>query len=96
MYKFNKTQDAPCDPTNLAIHYFLSLLVDLIPNCAHIFEKTVSFDNRVHFIVEKNFVIYVNFESGFTFYPEAPTKFNSRTENRKMFPDACKTQVLPK
>ena len=90
MYNYNKTQDSPYDPTKLAMHSILCPETDFISNCGHIFKKTVSFDDIVHFIDEANTMTYVDFDCGITFYPEAPTKLERSTENGKTFPDLVK------
>ena len=55
-----------------------------------IFKKTVSFDDFVHFIDDENIVTYTDFDCGFTFYPETPTKSDRSTENGITFPDPVK------
>ena len=83
MYKYNKNQDSPYDPTKLAIHSILSPKADPKSNCAHISKKTVSFDDIVNFIVEENILPYVDFDCGIIFNPETPTKIReiNRTPN---------------
>ena len=74
MYNNNKTQDSAHDPTKLAIRSILRPEWDRISNCGHIFKKTVSFDDIVHYLDAEISVTYVDFDCGNTFYPEAPTK----------------------
>ena len=74
MYNYNKSIFSPCDPTKFAIHFILSPEDDLISSCGPIIKSTVSFDDVVHFIVEKNMVTYVDFDCGIKFFPETPTK----------------------
>ena len=90
MYNYNKTQDSPYDPTKLAIHSIWRLEVDLLSNCCHTFEKTVSFDDIVQFIDEENIVTYVRFDCGITFYPEAPTKVAQINIERRNNSRSCK------
>ena len=73
MHNYKSNQEVPYDPAKLAIHSFLRLDVDLISNSGHIFKKTVSFEDIVPSINEENNVTYVDFDFGFTFYPEART-----------------------
>ena len=82
MSSYNKTQVSAYDPTKLAIHSILCPEDDLISNCGQNFRKTVSFDDIVHFIDEENIVTYDDFDCGFTFYPETPTKI--RHINREL------------
>ena len=82
MYNYNKSGLSPCDPTKLAIHSILRPEDDLISNCGPNVRKTVSFDDVVHFIDEENIVTYVNFDCGFTFLPETPTKIRQINRER--------------
>ena len=50
--------------------------------------KELSFDDAVHFTDEKNMVTYADFDGGFMFLPETPTKI--RQINRERFPDPVK------
>ena len=52
--------------------------------------KTVSFDDIVHFIDEKNIVTYVDSDCGITFYPEIPTKFIQINRERNYLTRSCK------
>ena len=63
---------------------------DLISKCGPNVEKTVSFDDAVHFIDEENMVTYVDFDCGITLLPETPTKIRHATANRITFPDPVK------
>ena len=82
MCSSNKTQVSLYDPTKLAIHSILSSEVDLISKCGQNFEKTVSFDDILHFIVDENIVTYNDFDCGITFYPETPTKIRQTKRKR--------------
>ena len=82
MCNYNKTQVSPYDPTKLAIHSIWRPEEDLKSNCGQNFNKTVSFDDIVHFIDEENFVTYVDFDCGITFYPETPTKMRQINRER--------------
>ena len=84
-----KTLDSPYDPTKLAIHSILQPQADLKSICGHIFKKTVSFDDIVHFIDNKNIVIYVDFDSGIVLYPEARIKVGQINREQKFFSRSC-------
>ena len=79
MYNCNETQDSPYDPTTLAIDSISHLLVDFISNR----KKTIPFVDVVHFNDEQNIVTYVEFDGGFTFCPESPTKSDQINRERK-------------
>ena len=89
MCSHNKTQISPYDPTKLAIHSVLRPDVDFISNCGQDFKKTVSFDDIVHFIDEKDIVTYVDFGCGITFYPETPTKIRHINRERNYISRYC-------
>ena len=74
MCSYNKTQVSPHDPEKLAIYSILRPEDDLMSNCGQNFQKTVSFDDIVHFIDEENVVTYEDFDCCITFYPEFPEK----------------------
>ena len=74
MYNYKKFVLSPYDPIKLAIYSFLRPEDDLISKCSPNVKKTVSFDDVVHSIDEENIVTYVDFDCGFTFVPETPTK----------------------
>ena len=78
-----ETQVSPYDPTKLAIHSILRPEDDLISKCGQNFRKTVSFDDIAHFIDEENIVTIVDFDFGFTFYPQTPTKIKQINRERK-------------
>ena len=82
MCSYNNTQVPPFDPTKLAIHSILRPEDDLISNCGQNVRKTVSFDDIVHFIDEKDIVTYDDFDCGITFYPETPTKIKEINRER--------------
>ena len=67
MYKYNKTQHSPYDPTKLATHSILRSENDLISNLGHISKKTISFDDIVQFLDEKKIVTYVDSDCVITF-----------------------------
>ena len=90
MYNYNESLLSPYDPTKLAIYSFLRPEDDLISNCSPNVKKTVSFDDVVHSIDEENIETYVDFDCGFTFVHETPTKLDRSTENRHTFPDPVK------
>ena len=54
---------------------------NLISNCGPNIKMTLSFDDVVQFIDDENMVTYVDFDCGFTFFPETPTK--NRQINRE-------------
>ena len=60
MCNYRKTQVSPYDPTKLAIHSTLLPEDDFVSICGQKFEKTVPFDDIVHFIDEANVVTYVD------------------------------------
>ena len=82
MIGYNKSQVSPGDPTKLAIHSNLRPKDGLISDCGQNFKNTDSFDDIVHFIDEENIVIYVDFDFGFTFYPETPTNIRQINHER--------------
>ena len=89
MCSYHKTQVSHYDPEKLAIHSILRPEDDLISNCGQNFEKTVSFDDIVHFIDEEDIVIYQYFDCGFSFYPETPTKIRESNRERKYISRSC-------
>ena len=89
MCNYNKTQVSPYDPTKLGFHSILHPEDDLLSNCGQNFEKTVSFDDIVHFIDEENIVTYVDFDCGITFYPETPTKIRLINRERNYISKSC-------
>ena len=90
MYNYNKSVLSPYDPTKLAILSISRPEDDLISNFGPNKNKTVSFDDVVHFIDEENMVTYVDFDCGITFFPETHTKADKSTENGITFPDPVK------
>ena len=69
---------------------------NLISNCGPKLIKTVSFDDVVHFIDEKNMVTYLDFDSGITFFPETPTKIRKINRERNYISRSCeKPQYIP-
>ena len=93
MYNYNKSVLSPYDPTKLAIHSILRPEDDLITNCGPNLKKTVPFDDVVHFIDEKNSVIYVYIDCGITFSPETPTEIS---RERNYISRACeKPKCIP-
>ena len=96
MCSYNKSQVSPYDPTKLAIHSILRAEDDLISNCGQNFEKTVSFDDNVHFINEEKIVTYGDFDCGFTFNPETPTKIRQTNRERNYIFRSCeKSNCIP-
>ena len=96
MCSYNKTQVSPYDPTKLAIHSILRAEDDLISNCGQNLEKTVSFDDNVHFINEEDIVTYGHFDCGFTFNPETPTKIRETNRERNHISRSCeKSNCIP-
>ena len=95
MYSYNKSVLSPYDPTKLAIHSILRPEDDLRSNCGPNVKKTVSLDDIVHFIDEKNLVTYVDFDCGITFFPETPTKIREINRERNYSSRFCeKPQCL--
>ena len=96
MYSYNKSELSPYDPTKLAIHSILRPEDDLISNFGPNVKKTVSFDDVVHFIDEENIVTFVDFDCGFTFFPETPTKIRQNNRERNYISRSCeKPQYIP-
>ena len=59
-------------------------------------QKDGFFDDVVHFIDGENIVIYINFDSGITFWPETPTKFSQINRERKNISRSCeKPHCIP-
>ena len=52
-------------------------------------EKTVSFDDVVHFNDKENMVTYVDFVCGITFLPETPTKIRQINRERNYISRSC-------
>ena len=96
MCSYNKTQISPYDLTKLAIHSILRPEDDLISNCGQNLKKTVSFDKNVHFIDEEDIVTYEDFDCGFTFNPESPTKIRQTNRERNYISRSCeKCKCIP-
>ena len=96
MYNYNKSVLSPYDPKKLAIHSILRPEDDLISNCGPNVRKTVSFDDVVHFIDKENIVTYVDFDCGFTFFPETPTKIRQINRERNYISRSCeKSKCIP-
>ena len=96
MYKYNKSGLSPYDPTKLAIQSILRPEDDFISNCGPNVEKTVSFDDVVHFIDEENIVTFVDFDCGITFLPETPTKIRQINRERNYISRSYeKPQCIP-
>ena len=96
MCSYNKTEVSPYDPTKLAIHSILRPDDDLLSNCGQNFEKTVSFDDIVHFIDEEEIVTYEDFDCGITFYRETPTKNREINRERNYISGAFeKSNLIP-
>ena len=90
MYNYKKTQESAYDPTKFAIYSLLRPEIEFISNCFRIFQKTVSFDDIVHFIDEESIVTYVHFDCDFTFYYEAPIKVRQTNGEQKNISTSCK------
>ena len=59
-------------------------------------QKTVSFNDVVHFIDEENNFTYVDFDCGNTFLPETPTKIRQINRERNYISRPCeKPQSIP-
>ena len=93
---YNKTQIAPYGLTKLAIHSILRPEGDLISNCGQKFKKTVSFDKNVHFIDEEDIVNYEDFDCGFTFNADSPTKIRQTNREWNYISRSCeKSKCIP-
>ena len=56
----------------------------------------VSFDKNVHFIDEEDIVTYEDFDCGFTFNPESPTKIRQINREQNYISRSCeKPQCIP-
>ena len=96
MYNYKKSVLSPYDPTKLSIHSILRPEDEFISNCGPSVKKTVSFDDVVHFIDDENMVTYVDFDCGFTFLRETPTKIRQINRERNYFSRSCeKPQCIP-
>ena len=96
MYNYNKSVLAPFDRTKLAIHSILRPEDDPMSNCSPNVKRSVSFDDVVHFIDEEIMVTYVDFDSGFTFFPETPTKVRQVNRERNCISRSCeRPQCIP-
>ena len=52
-------------------------------------QKTVSFDDVVHFIDKENIVTYVDFDCGITFLPKTPTEIKQINRERNYISRSC-------
>ena len=96
MCSYNKTQVSPYDLKKLAIFSILRPEDDLISNCGQNFKKTVSFDKNVHFIDQEDIGTYEDFDCGFTFNTESPTKIRQTNRERNYISRSCeKTKCIP-
>ena len=96
MCSYNKTQVSHYDPKKLAIHSILRPKDDLMSNCGQNIKKTVSFDDIVHFIDEEDIVTCEDFDCGFTFHPETPTKIRQINRERNYISRSCeKSNCIP-
>ena len=98
MCNYNKSVLSRYDPTKLAIHSILRPEDDLISNCGPNVKKIDPFDDVVQFIDEAkaNKVTYVDFDCGFTFLPETPTKIRQMNRERNYISRSCeKPQCIP-
>ena len=89
MQNYNESVISPYDPTKLAIHSILRPEDDLISNCGPNVKKTVRFDDVVHFIDEENMRTYVDFDCGFTFFPETTPKIRQINRERIYISKSC-------
>ena len=89
MCSYKETQVSRYDPTKLAIDSVLRLEDDLKSNCGLNFEKTVSFDDIVHFIDEEDIAKYLDFDCGITFNPEILTKIKQIKPERNYISRFC-------
>ena len=89
MYNYKNFRLSPYDPTKLAVHSNFRPKDDLRSNCGPNVKKTVSFDDVVHFIDEKNIVTYVDFDCGITFLLETPTKVKQINRERNFISRSC-------
>ena len=85
MCSYNKTPVSPFDPTKLEIPSVLRPEDDLISNCGQNFKNSVSSDDIVHYIDDEDIVTYDDFDCGFNFYPETPTKIRENNRERIYF-----------
>ena len=88
MRSYKKTQVSPYGPTKLAIDSVLRPEDDLKSNCGRNFEKTVSFDDIVHFIDEENIAKYMDFDCGITFNLKFSQNSNRSSQDGIIFPDS--------
>ena len=96
MCSYNITQVFPYDSTKLANHSILRPKDDTISNCDQNSEKTISFDDIVHFIDEEDIVTFKDFDCGFTFYHETPTKIREINRERNYISRSCeKSKCIP-
>ena len=59
-------------------------------------KRNVSFDDILHFIDEENTVTVKNFDFGFFFYPETPTKSKKINRERNYISRSCeKPKCIP-
>ena len=95
MYNHNKSGLSPFDPTKLAILSILRPEDNFISKCGPNVKKMVSFDDVVHFI-DESIITYVDFDCGFTFLPETPTKIRQIIRERNYISRSFeKLQYIP-
>ena len=73
IFHYSEQEESTSDPRNLATYSILRPLVYLVSNCSKTFEKMVSFNRKVCFIVEKNIVSFASFGCGLTLHIEVST-----------------------
>ena len=88
-HNYNKPQHSPYDPTKVSFFPILHPVADFISICGQISKKTVSFNDIGYFIELENVVTYVQFDCGFTFYLETPTKVGQINRERKNISGTC-------
>ena len=90
MFSYNETQVSRYEPTKLAYHFILRPKNDLILTSGQNFEKSKSFDDIMHLIVDENIVTYEDFGCGITLCSGTPKKSGRSTENGITIPDPVK------
>ena len=79
-----------------AIYSILRQELDPTSDFGHTVKRTVSFDNILHVIDEKNKVTFVDFDCGITFCTAAPTEVGHINRERNNLPRSCeKPMCIP-
>ena len=91
-FNYSATQYLFYDPTKLAIRFILRKEVDFLSSQGDNFNKTVSFDDTLHFVDDQNVLTYVDSECCLTFYRQKSDKFNGKKANADLVKNSSASQ----